>query len=441
MKGEEAMNSKRMILLSVLAVMSVSSLHAQLVNGRFTTSFYTLERFDTVGSSRTYLRAFQSVQLSMAQGNVSLNTFLQGAVNGANDFGDNGRVRFYNLYLRWADIGRIVDLSVGRQAVYAGVGNGTIDGLMARAKFLDNRLTLTGYGGSTVNSDYTGVQKNWHDNVHVGGQIVTTALPGARIGVSYMNRHEEVDPYWTLRARDTSFVPVPYYIANQSTAVELGSADASYSKGELFSVYGRYDYDFNFKETARGQGGVKVSVTPELALTGDVIYRRPHISYNSIFSAFTSNSTTVVDGGVEYGFSPLLRAFGKVGYVSYTDDKSMRWTAGLNAMYGSVSYTGGSGYAGELTSFSLQGAYPLFNRMLVPTLGVSYASYRLSADADKDNALSLLLGATVRPSKNFSFDVQGQWMKNAIYDRDMRLQVKLMYWFAERLSLFSEEVQ
>jgi hypothetical protein len=106
-----------------------------------------------------------------------------------------------------------------------------------------------------------------------------------------------------------------------------------------------------------------------------------------------------------------------------------------------VSYTGGSGYAGELTSFSLQGAYPLFNRMLVPTLGVSYASYRLSADADKDNALSLLLGATVRPSKNFSFDVQGQWMKNAIYDRDMRLQVKLMYWFAERLSLFSEEVQ
>jgi len=54
-------------------------------------------------------------------------------------------------------------------------------------------------------------------------------------------------------------------------------------------------------------------------------------------------------------------------------------------------------------------------------------------------ALALLLGATVRPAGNFSFDVQGQWMKNRLYDRDMRLQVKLLYWFAERVSLFSQE--
>jgi hypothetical protein len=30
-------------------------------------------------------------------------------------------------------------------------------------------------------------------------------------------------------------------------------------------------------------------------------------------------------------------------------------------------------------------------------------------------------------------------MKNRLYDHDMRLQVRLLYWFAERLSLFSEE--
>jgi hypothetical protein len=31
-------------------------------------------------------------------------------------------------------------------------------------------------------------------------------------------------------------------------------------------------------------------------------------------------------------------------------------------------------------------------------------------------------------------------MANRMYSRDMRLQVKLMYWFAERVSLFSQEV-
>ena len=71
---------------------------------------------------------------------------------------------------------------------------------------------------------------------------------------------------------------------------------------------------------------------------------------------------------------------------------------------------------------------------------MTYTSYRLSADDPKDNALAVLLGATVRPVRNFTFDVQGQWMKNRLYDRDMRLQVKLMYWFAERVSLLSQEV-
>jgi hypothetical protein len=423
-----------------LLILGGASAPAQLVNGRFTTSFYSFQRFDTVGTSKTYLRAFQSVQLSMAQNDFSLHTYLQGAVNGSNQFGDNGNVRFYNLYLRWANIGKVLDLNLGRQAVYAGVGNGTIDGLTARARVLNDRITVSGYAGSTVNDSYTGVRKNWHDNLNLGGQVITTLLPSARIGVSYMNKKEEADPYWTLRSRDTTYIPVPYYIANESAARELGSADASWWYCDIVTVYGRYDYDFGFKETSRGQGSVRVNVTNAVALTGDYTYRKPQISFNSIFSAFTMSATSQVEGGVEYGFTPLLRAFGKLGVVSYTDTTSMTWSLGFNTGYGSVSYSGSTGYAGALSSFNVMGSYPCLGRLLTPSLGVSYTSYRLSADDPKDNALALLLGVAVRPAGNFSFDVQGQWMKNRLYDRDMRLQVRLLYWFAERVSLFSEEV-
>lgn len=430
-----------MRILLLLTASASPLAHAQLVTGRFVTSFYTFERFDTVGSSKTYLRAFQSVQLSASQADLSVHTYLQGAVNGSNQFGDIGRVRFYNLYVRMANIGKTVDLDLGRQAVYAGVGNGTIDGLSARARFWNSQLTLTGYGGATVNADYTGIRKDWHDNLNVGAQLFTTALEGTRVGVSYMNRHEQLDPYWTLRSRDTTYAPVPYYIANSSTGEELGSADVSYSCGELVSAYGRYDYDFNFKQTSRTQGSLRVNVSRTLTLTGDVIYRQPRISYNSIFWAFASNSTTEAEGGIEYGFTPLLRAFAKLGVVSYSGDQSTRWTAGLNTGYGSFSYSGSDGYAGQLQSLSIQGAYPLCDRMIVPSLGLSYSSYKLSADAARENALAVLLGATVRPTSSFSFDLQGQWMKNALYNRDMRLQLRLMYWFAQRMSLFSEEVK
>ncbi|HUI66333.1 MAG TPA: hypothetical protein VL126_15925 [Bacteroidota bacterium] len=430
-----------MKLLLLLAAAAAQLAHAQLVTGRLTTSFYTFDRFDTVGSSKTYLRAFQSVQLSATQGEISLHTYLQGAVNGTNQFGDIGRVRFYNLYLRMANIAKIVDVDLGRQAIYAGVGNGTIDGLSARARLWDNQITLAGYGGANVNIDYTGVQKDWHDNLNVGGQLITTLVSDMRVGLSYMNRHEQLDPYWTLRARDTTYSAIPFYIANSSTSQQLGSADVSYSYGELISAYGRYDYDFNLKQTSRGQGALRLNVTRSLTVTGDVIYRQPQIPYNSIFWAFASSATTEAEGGLEYGFTPLFRAFAKLGLVSYSGDQSTSWTAGLNTGYGSFSYSGSSGYAGELQSLNIQGAYPVLDRKVVPSVGLSYSSYKLSADEATENALALLLGATVRPINCFSFDLQGQWMKNSVYNRDMRLQLRLMYWFAQRMSLFSEEVK
>ena len=433
------MASKHTILLFFLIVFGVSLSSAQLVSGRFVTSFYTWQKFDTVDVSKTYLRAFQTVQLSVAQGDVSVHTYLQGTMNASSAFGDVGRLRVYNLYLKWANILKVAELDLGRQAVYAGVGNGTIDGALVRVRLLRDQVVVTGYGGATVPAELGGVRKNFHDNYQFGGQVVTTMLPGLRAGLSYMNRHESRDPYWTLRARDTTFNPVPYYVSYESDAEQYGSVDLYYS-GTNFSLYGRYDQDFEFDKTSRGQAGARVNVTGALALTADYIHRAPRLSFNSIFSAFTLNPVDEIEGGVEYGFTPLFRAFGKVASVSYSDQKSHRWTLGVNAGYGSISYSGGDGYAGQLQSFNVQGVCPLLENRLIPSAGVSFASYRFSPDnPTRDKAWAVVLGATVRPEKAFSFDVQGQWLTNKIMKRDMRLFLKFNYWFAERLSIFREE--
>ncbi len=432
------MNGSRLLPLALLLTWSAAA-PAQYVSGRLSTAFYAWEQFDTVGTSQQYLRAYQTAQLSIAHGDVSLTTFLQGTTNLAGTFGASGRVRFYNLYLSWTNIGKVVDLHLGRQGIFAGAGVGTIDGLSAKARLFQNRVTLTGYGGATVGPEFTGVRENIGDNYFYGGQVVTSLLPGTRIGLSYMNRHEERDPYWTLRARDTSYAPVPYYVANDSPAEELGSADARYEYGDRFSVYGRYDYDFLNERTSRAQGGARVQVTPKLSVNADYIHRVPRVFYNSIFSAFVTNAVNEFEGGLEYGFTPLLRLFGRMAWVSYTDEKSHRWTLGLNTGYATVVYAGSDGYAGELSSFSVQGSYPLFGRTVVPTAGISYASYRLSRESTRDNALSLLLGAMVRPTSTFSCDVQGQWLTNKLMQRDLRVQVRLSYWFAQRLSSSKEE--
>jgi hypothetical protein len=433
------MNAIRLISLVTLIVLGVSMTAAQLVTGRLATSFYAWERHDSVGASQQTVRAFQALQLSVAQGDVALNTSLMGTTNLVGDFGDAGRVRLYNLYLSWRNIGKTVDVFAGRQYVYAGVGNGSIDGLMAQAYFMNKAIRVTGFGGATVSPDYGGVRSNMHDNYHFGGQIVTTLVPDARIGISYANKREERDPYWATRTRDTSFAPYTYYVANEPDAEELGSVDASYALHELLTVYGRYDFDFKNAQTSRAQGSVRVNITPSFAVTGDYIHRIPRIAFNSIFSAFVTNSIDEIEGGVEYGFTPMFRAFARVAGVSYSDEKSTRWTLGVNSGYCSASYSGSNGYAGELSSFSVQGSYPCMGNMLIPMAGFSYASYRLSQESDKNSTTGIMLGATVRPAKAFSFDVQGQYLNNRLYQNDMRVQVKLMYWFAQRFSIFNAE--
>ncbi len=428
--------ASRVVLAGALVATIGTGASAQIVTGRLSTSFYTWEKFDTTDVSTTYLRGFQTVQLNVAQDDVSLHTYLTGALM-TSDGG--GLTRFYNLYVRWANIGKVADLSFGRQAVYAGVGTGTIDGLAAKFHLFHDGVTVLGYAGAAPEVGYRGVHGNFHDNLSLGGQVIAALVPDLRAGISYLNRREERDPYWAIRARDTSYVPVPYYVTFEPDAEELLGADVSYQYGGLVSVYGRYDHDLKNERASRVQANLRVQATPRLAFTGDYMHRLPRVSYNSIFSAFVQNSVDEVEGGVEYEFTPQFRAFGRVASVTYADDRSTRWSVGVASGYGTFSYAGGNGYAGELQSFSLQAVYPLAENRIIPSVGAAYASYKLSADQDAMNAWSFLAGGTYRPSGSFSFDLQGQWLANKVYARDLRGFVKFNYWFRERLDLFGRE--
>jgi hypothetical protein len=424
------------IPLLVVPLLLPQPARAQLVTGRFVTSVYTWQKFDTVNTSKTYLRGFQNFQLTVAEGDVSFHTYLQGALNSN---GDAGLLRAYNLYLRWANIGKALDVNVGRHGVYAGVGYGTIDGASAKLHLFKDLLSVFAYGGATPHGDYAGVSGDYANNLNFGGQVLTTAIPYVQLGLSYMNRREQRDPYWTQRARDASYSLVPYQITFEPESEELIGGDALFTYRELLEVYGRYDYDLANDHPSRTQFSVRINVTPKLAVTIDDVSRQPRVSYNSIFSAFTQSSTNELEMGVEYEVLPRLRAFARGANIQYADQSSNRWTLGVNSGYGTLSYSGSSGYIGQLQSLTLYGNYPLLENTIVPSAGIMFSSYRLSELDDRETALSLVFGGTWRPARAFSMDVQGQWLTNKIYARDLRGMVKLNYWFAERLSLFGQE--
>ena len=422
------------VLSSLVLFAGLNSADAQLVNGRLVSSLYTWEQFDTVGVSKSYARGMQSFLLDVGQGSISLHTHLQVAGTLRKTLDEEPDFRSYYLYFKVRDIADVVDVSFGRLPYFAGVGNGTLDGALATVRLAENRVRVTAYGGARTPQELT--LNGWSSldkNFVTGGQVLAL-FDQARVGLSYVNRQRERAPYWALRS-DSLFNPVETFITPDALKEQFLSLDATY-RFSAMRAYGRYDYDLFGSKTQRGQVSLSYDLTDRLSLSGDFIHRAPRVAFNSFFALFAASSINEYQLGGDYRLDPSWRVFLRGAFVDYTDDESIRYTVGVAHTYGGISYRGSTGYAGEQNFVSVYGAYPLFERMVMPTASVTFGSYKLNDTAPRDNALAVALGATIRPIQAISVDLQAQGISNKIVDQDIRFFGKFTYWFSETLSLF-----
>ena len=112
---------KKLLTLTALVVLFASGAYAQRLQARFVTSAYAWQRQDTIGKSSQHLYGYETMQLSLAGEQLSLHTYLQGFNDFAGPLSNKPTLRLYNLYFKWANIGNMLDVSLGRQAVFAGV--------------------------------------------------------------------------------------------------------------------------------------------------------------------------------------------------------------------------------------------------------------------------------------------------------------------------------
>lgn len=423
-------------VIAVLLFALTGSVFSQRINGRFVTSMYAWQRDDTIGVQNTYVMGFQAVQFDLYQKDISFHTYLQGFSDFGSLTSSGQAVRLYNLYFKASNVGNVLDISLGRQPVYAGVGFGTIDGALSRLRFLGDKVVLVGYAGA-VPPPYqkAAVIEHVDKNFMAGGQIIALPVDGGRIVVSYTNSRAEQPSYFAIR-RDSLNNALGTFVTPEAYSNQFVGVDASYRLAIPVSVYGRYEYDVNYEHISRAQLFSRVSVTDQVAFTGEYIYRSPRIPFHSYFSIFPRNSVQEIEGGVEYNLSPTWRLFGRLARVSYTLDDNRRYTAGVSNDYGTLSYSGSVGFDGKLNSFSAQCYYPMFERAFIPTLGAEYAEYRLSWDTPVEHVFAGVIGATVRPMPAFSFDLQVQALDNRIVQHDVRFFARANYWFSERLNLF-----
>lgn len=427
----------------LLLFFSFTMCSAQLMSGRLTTSFYGWQGRDTSLVKQNYLRAYENVQFNVGETHFFFNTNFQVSKDFGTVISSDPDLRLSSLVFQGRDLADMIDISVGRQFVFAGVGNGLMDGGVAKAKFLSGMVGVTAYGGyNVVQSRTINLKRNFSDNALYGAQVLFTPLTDGSIGLSYMNRSRKPEPFKAVRA-DSLFNPEVIEIEFAPVEEEYASVDAEYTLlrqkdggRAIFNIYGRSDYDFNFERIARAQLFTRVSVLSNVNVTGEYLFRQPRVAFNSIFSVFETNSTQEAEGGVEYTPVPDLQTYVRYGYVSYTDDQSQRVRLGGTYHGVSISYTRNLGYEGDLNGVSLQAVYPVFERTLIPMIGFGYASYQVSQQAERNSVINGTLGATYRPMQMLSADIQLQWMRNRIYSNDARVFLKVSYWFSNRFLSF-----
>lgn len=414
-------------LLVILFILLQTIISGQNFSGRLSSSVYFFERHD-VNRSFNYTRTFQTLQLNAKYDKFAIKTRLNYEMDVAQELVNDPRLRIYNLYFEGRNLfNNLLTFKVGRISLFNNVSSGTYDGGNIIFKYEGYKLDLF-YGGNVPAYQKFEITDDWENNYVMSGRFDITSINNTRIGLSYVDKNYTFNSYETVRL-DENFNSMDYLIKNHSNQFKYASADVSYRLKNVFNIYSRYNYDLNFNTTSRFELTGRYDQVEDWGFSLYYNYRAPQIRYNSIFAVFDYGNTHEIEAGADYKINPLFTVTGKFANVTYKDDSAQRATIGLNTKYGSVSYRKTFGYAGEMDALSIYTAKSLLDGMVTPSLGLGYTSYKLSADAETNNIISFLAGCNVRPYNVLSFDLQGQYFNNKIYQNDFRILFKLNYWF------------
>ena len=425
------MRLTKLFLPVLLTLVPILTSNAQNINGRISSSLYAFERASSLTESDMFLRAYETLVLNVNEGNYSLRTRMNFETNFSDALKNDPRFRLYNLYFEARKLFDVATVKLGRQPIFNQVAGGLFDG--ANIKLNVDDFSLQGYfGGNVPAYQDVKITDDWKNNRILGGKLFYNGLQDFKFGFAYVDKNFAPMKYWAQRL-DVNLNPMTVLIQQNSNRFKYGSASVNYFG--LFEANARVNYDFNYEELAKVEFSGRYDEVENLGINLYYNYRAPQIRYNSIFAVFDYGNTQEIEGGLDYKIDNDFTVYGKFGNVEFKDDNSQRVTLGLNTSYGSLNLRNTFGYAGELMSVSLYSARTLPCGMITPSIGLAYTNYKLSEDAESNDIISILAGVNIRPWRTLSFDLQGQFSDNKIYNNDVRVFFKINYWFNTNLEL------
>ena len=430
MMGDAMKKSAVWLIFGALVAGLGSAGMAQSFNFRMTTSFYNWERFDTDSTTSKHLRIYQLGSMNLnrlfGQKNLSFHTYLGYSRDVGQKAGNDPQNLLYSAYLDWRNLPGKGQLRLGRQRIFAGVGFGTLDGLLAKFSIL-SRVQILGYAGLLAPALNEAKLEKWEDSHMIGGQLLATPFRSLRVSLSYVRRNR-LPLRYTLPGRFTE-----ERVTFQALQNELFGVDLSYSGLKNATLFGRLDYDLGLHRVRRVDFRGNYRAGPRLQWGVSLIHRTPYQNLNSIFSVFTQYGYDEYGLNFRYKLAGDLAFIGRGGTRVYRGDNGFFFGGGFYWRNQYFGYFHRSGYEGLGDNLIVQTNW-LLRKKLTVLLGANIFSYSLNPEYDSERELAVAgnLGLIYRPSSWTDINLQVQSLHNERYRSDLRFFLRATYWYFRR---------
>lgn len=386
--------------LFVVLILSIPLFSQVKYSGSLRSSFYAFETL-TDTSEIQQLNYYQGLQLRLApenNSNIYLSTYLRVAKRGDEDWEE----KVYNLYADWKAANKPVSLRLGRQFVYHGVMNGTVDAiLLSGSPYKNWNLKLLGGLAAPTTREFDVLK--W-DEGNVLGAYVSYRFPWeSKFDLSYFQRNRNEETVWQLVGAGLSgkFRENIYYQAQ---------LDHNLNTDEIQGMRYRLNYLYQ-----------------KWTLSAEYNSQRPRVYEDSYFQIFKLDAYNQFRGGVTYNLKQYQLGIQYLfTSMEYDETNQVILTAGIP--WGMIGVVYQDGFGGKNTGVYGELSYDIIKQVTARVYS-SYYSYERQTTVISEDATSFSGGLDYRPFKSLSVQADVQQSINSIYNDDIRGLFRLNYFF------------
>jgi hypothetical protein len=319
--------------------------------------------------------------------------------------------RVHNLYYN-QNFGKNYSFRLGRQFIYHGVINGTMDALKLSGRLGKSlRVHLLGGVEAPYNRELK-IQQSDKGTV-LGAYALYRFKVRNSIDVSYVHKERNSELFWQ----------------------QVGTTILGYFS-EHFYYYARVDYNL-LKDSYQTLRGRLTYYQNQWSVTAEYNSMKPRIFEDSFFNIFVINPYNQIRAAFDYkiasfnlGIQLLHTVYNAADYyILFKDDKDFRilGTIGHNR-YGSFGLIYQTGYAVDNFGYFADLRYDFLSNLSIRFFNSYYNYERATINIGQD-ALSFMGGLSYKFNRTLIIDGEVQQSINNIYKDDVRGLFRLTYLF------------